>query len=107
MFLSSSLCDIIFNLLFYLAHSHSFFFVFFFFKQKTAYEMRISDWSSDVCSSDLSWWPALCPHVHRQRCGKRNGHGDSIHLPAAAHLAFRQGRGRDRRAEDRRPCAAG
>src|SRR3546814_3021401 len=27
--------------------------VFFFFKQKTAYEMRISDWSSDVCSSDL------------------------------------------------------
>src|SRR3546814_18679647 len=30
------------------------FFFFFFFKQKTAYEMRISDWSSDVCSSDLS-----------------------------------------------------
>src|SRR3546814_4059749 len=29
------------------------FFVLFFFKQKTAYEMRISDWSSDVCSSDL------------------------------------------------------
>src|SRR3546814_13055237 len=32
--------------------------VFFFFKQKTAYEMRISDWSSDVCSSDL---PAPTP----------------------------------------------
>src|SRR3546814_5519822 len=31
----------------------SFIFFFFFFKQKTAYEMRISDWSSDVCSSDL------------------------------------------------------
>src|SRR3546814_10622316 len=31
---------------------------FFFFKQKTAYEMRISDWSSDVCSSDLN---NLCP----------------------------------------------
>src|SRR3546814_15973374 len=31
------------------------FFFFFFFKQKTAYEMRISDWSSDVCSSDLEW----------------------------------------------------
>src|SRR3546814_6315605 len=30
-------------------------FIFFFFKQKTAYEMRISDWSSDVCSSDLLW----------------------------------------------------
>src|SRR3546814_15921445 len=28
-------------------------FVFFFFKQKTAYDLRISDWSSDVCSSDL------------------------------------------------------
>src|SRR3546814_18090162 len=28
---------------------------FFFFKQKTAYDMRISDWSSDVCSSDLAW----------------------------------------------------
>src|SRR3546814_5507076 len=35
-------------------HSYiSDFVVFFFFKQKTAYEMRISDWSSDVCSSDL------------------------------------------------------
>src|SRR3546814_7678738 len=38
-------------------------FTFFFFKQKTAYEVRISDWSSDVCSSDLaaqcrSLWPA-------------------------------------------------
>src|SRR3546814_7568109 len=35
-----------------LYEGHSFF-CFFFFKQKTAYEMRISDWSSDVCSSDL------------------------------------------------------
>src|SRR3546814_4774433 len=34
-------------------------FFFFFFKQKTAYEMRISDWSSDVCSSDLV--PNLMP----------------------------------------------
>src|SRR3546814_2807375 len=33
--------------------------VFFFFKQKTAYEMRISDWSSDVCSSDLQADPPL------------------------------------------------
>src|SRR3546814_20511913 len=32
---------------------------FFFFKQKTAYEMRISDWSSDVCSSDLAWLAEL------------------------------------------------
>src|SRR3546814_1990455 len=35
------------------------FIFFFFFKQKTAYEMRISDWSSDVCSSDLD--PYGCP----------------------------------------------
>src|SRR3546814_4543637 len=35
--------------------------MFFFFKQKTAYEMRISDWSSDVCSSDLS---RLLPDAH-------------------------------------------
>src|SRR3546814_4384523 len=34
--------------------------MFFFFKQKTAYEMRISDWSSDVCSSDLYGSPN-CP----------------------------------------------
>src|SRR3546814_12669015 len=33
-------------------------FFFFFFKHKTAYELRISDWSSDVCSSDLSSAPA-------------------------------------------------
>src|SRR3546814_15997128 len=33
---------------------------FFFFKQKTAYEMRISDWSSDVCSSDLITNGANC-----------------------------------------------
>src|SRR3546814_4190926 len=34
-----------------------FYLCFFFFKQKTAYEMRISDWSSDVCSSDLPRGP--------------------------------------------------
>src|SRR3546814_10320991 len=36
------------------------FLIFFFFKQKTAYEMRISDWSSDVCSSDLDQADAAC-----------------------------------------------
>src|SRR3546814_3206112 len=35
----------------------------FFFKQKTAYEMRISDWSSDVCSSDLRQAPAPLLHA--------------------------------------------
>src|SRR3546814_14569821 len=42
--------------------------MFFFFKQKTAYEWRISDWSSDVCSSDLGLrlQPAVAPpRVHR------------------------------------------
>src|SRR3546814_2871585 len=40
-------------------------FLFFFFKQKTAYEMRISDWSSDVCSSDLPCMvPADTPIAH-------------------------------------------
>src|SRR3546814_10858214 len=37
--------------------------VFFFFKQKTAYEMRISDWSSDVCSSDLLSEDAMRTHL--------------------------------------------
>src|SRR3546814_14401638 len=41
-----------------------FYLVFFFFKQKTAYEMRISDWSSDVCSSDLR-------RVHDQPAARR------------------------------------
>src|SRR3546814_7511493 len=36
----------------------------FFFKQKTAYEMRISDWSSDVCSSDLAGGPVAPLDVH-------------------------------------------
>src|SRR3546814_14658419 len=43
----------------------------FFFKQKTAYEMRISDWSSDVCSSDLSSRPRA------PGCASRTGGGDS------------------------------
>src|SRR3546814_1135365 len=45
---------------------------FFFFKQKTAYEMRISDWSSDVCSSDLA--RSRTPYTdkwHRPECWRR------------------------------------
>src|SRR3546814_5730254 len=45
-----TLCVLLVFLIFMLSLLFSFFF---FFKQKTAYEMRISDWSSDVCSSDL------------------------------------------------------
>src|SRR3546814_9891280 len=43
------ICYIVFYVVFMIFFVASFFF----FKQKTAYEMRISDWSSDVCSSDL------------------------------------------------------
>src|SRR3546814_4884377 len=42
-------------------------FVFFFFKQKTAYEMRISDWSSDVCSSGLITVLCRAPYVDGER----------------------------------------
>src|SRR3546814_7933505 len=66
---------------------------FFFFKQKTAYEMRISDWSSDVCSSDLPTQPARPAH-HRVRTGIRifaartnpSGHPG----PDGPHLATRR-----------------
>src|SRR3546814_18359584 len=79
-------------------------FMFFFFKQKTAYEMRISDWSSDVCSSDLrpllplvqrqvrSWYPQVRGRraSHRQQLealglrlsDDRGGHGSALHASA-------------------------
>src|SRR3546814_6594313 len=52
-----------------------YFFFVFFFKQKTAYEMRISDWSSDVCSSDLSGKDAhaFLDRVYANRMPKRDG----------------------------------
>src|SRR3546814_1576535 len=43
--------------------------LFFFFKQKTAYEMRISDWSSDVCSSDLDLLGACRSRRHDEQAG--------------------------------------
>src|SRR3546814_9551206 len=54
--------------------------VFFFFKQKTAYELRISDWSSDVCSSDLRDPPLPCAR-QAQGIARRN-------IPACAGLIF-------------------
>src|SRR3546814_8199330 len=51
-------------------------FFFFFFKQKTAYEMRISDWSSDVCSSDLDRHlppPSRGAAPHRGAADRRHG----------------------------------
>ena len=54
-----------------------FFFFFFFFKQKTAYEIVVRDWSSDVCSSDLKGTATgAFSAVEKSRCGGRNG----IHL---------------------------
>src|SRR3546814_6836846 len=46
--------------------------LFFFFKQKTAYEMRISDWSSDVCSSDLRIDQPVVDQVRARRIADRN-----------------------------------
>src|SRR3546814_9012984 len=45
--------------------------MFFFFKQKTAYEMRISDWSSDVCSSDLRTFAQECSDASRSPRNRR------------------------------------
>src|SRR3546814_2984472 len=69
--------------------------MFFFFKQKTAYEMRISDWSSDVCSSDLAELHRAGDAVaaHLRLAFQRHRHGDGhVHLPnqpVAVDLAVR------------------
>src|SRR3546814_3259558 len=55
----------------------------FFFKQKTAYEMRISDWSSDVCSSDLRL-VAKAGHRRDGGCDAGVGAKRAIRYPAAA-----------------------
>src|SRR3546814_2319367 len=66
---------------------------FFFFKQKTAYEMRISDWSSDVCSSDLP-----CVFLrHRLAPG-----GDLRMIPRSQHFGDRAPFPYLRRSEERR-----
>src|SRR3546814_15242778 len=63
-------------------------FRFFFFKQKTAYEMRISDWSSDVCSSDL-----LEPAREGQRQGRyRHAQQLERHVLTASVPAARRDR---------------
>src|SRR3546814_9928545 len=66
-------------------------FVFFFFKQKTAYEMRISDWSSDVCSSDL-----IAPAARsfrrtplRNRCLIHSHHIPTAHMFGSDRRAVR------------------
>src|SRR3546814_21124992 len=63
--------------------------MFFFFKQKTAYEMRISDWSSDVCSSDLAFYES---GGRLYSMGRGITAGDSKALAAIAWLrAYRPG----------------
>src|SRR3546814_7571569 len=61
-----------------------FFFFFFFFKQKTAYEMRISDWSSDVCSSDLPCGPARRAPATGDRCPRPRSHSRCHRRPPRA-----------------------
>src|SRR3546814_11124136 len=58
----------------------------FFVKQKTAYEVRISDWSSDVCSSDLAGLPAR-PRLRALRRHFRGGRDDGADIPRRPHLA--------------------
>src|SRR3546814_8788616 len=62
--------------------------VFFFFKQKTAYEMRISDWSSDVCSSDLEVGDADLAREGAVR--QRDAVEDGLVVADEVHLVHRQ-----------------
>src|SRR3546814_1766352 len=65
----------------------------FFFKQKTAYEMRISDWSSDVCSSDLSRVAPRCA-APGERSEVRGCNGGPCSIPSKGEsgLAARLGK---------------
>src|SRR3546814_11245579 len=90
--------------------------VIFFFKQKTAYEMRISDWSSDVCSSDLlrnpdaREWRQCLPRERRNipRARRQSSHQVPNRCRPAPfrHATMsekkRERRGRRRRSEERR-----
>src|SRR3546814_2775620 len=57
------------SVILYVFYVGLFVFFFFFFKQKTAYEMRISDWSSDVCSSDLCTFVGVAKALKRANPG--------------------------------------
>src|SRR3546814_8941914 len=75
-------------------------FVFFFFKQKTAYEMRISDWSSDVCSSDLeAAAQAGLDNVHFEVAHAKSFPGDDYDLVCVFDALHDMG---DPRSEERR-----
>src|SRR3546814_1774254 len=68
--------------------------MFFFFKQKTAYELRISDWSSDVCSSDLI--PPIDPVQNRARPVHDSGGVNGRHITERTCCCLCDGRGGDR-----------
>src|SRR3546814_10426814 len=74
-----------------------FFLFFFFFKQKTAYEMRISDWSSDVCSSDLEH--VVRPHDEADDADRDHG---VCHAEIAEDRLAAEGRDDLARSEERR-----
>src|SRR3546814_2307442 len=68
-------------------------FLFFFFKQKTAYEMRISDWSSDVCSSDLDaeGYLFICDRIKDMIIsGGENVYAAEVESIIAGHPAIRE-----------------
>src|SRR3546814_2824695 len=77
---------------------------FYFFRQWTAYEMRISDWSSDVCSSDLRWQGAHGPAArggwHARRSSRDH---DVAGVPTATARAVAAGPGRRRVASRMHP----
>src|SRR3546814_2971398 len=75
--------------------------LFFVFKQKTAYEMRISDWSSDVCSSDLLDRPPRRLVGREPRCLHRGGH----RLPVGSGAWRRERGGAEHAARNRPPRA--
>src|SRR3546814_2798171 len=75
--------------------------MFFFFKQKTAYEMRISDWSSDVCSSDLH---AAVGKRFRYRYRRRSGSGAAECRHVVARVARRRRNRRPRESRFRATC---
>src|SRR3546814_1162658 len=68
---------------------------FFFFKQKTAYEMRISDWSSDVCSSDLDALPAGRATRPLALTQGPPGTGKTVFIAALVHAALTYGLARN------------
>src|SRR3546814_7124477 len=69
---------------------------FFFFKQKTAYELRIGDWSSDVCSSDLPW------SADHTGAADQGGTGEAplLHSEGGGHLVVRDQAGHRARLGD-------